>query len=203
MVVVSDSTWLKSEENESLYDTKFYKIIKFYLLHSPCKDRSYTPILLENFGWVNPWHSVRFKELIHKTANFSDDNFFYATKQEDFNIIWSHSGFQNDFYNIHGKEFVVFCHAGESNQYLDLLHHIRNSLAHGRYKLKEFDNKRYLYMEDVAPQDKGFRVTARMILTFHTLIEWIKIFKAENKQAKELIKELSIKKDKKRMNNDT
>ena len=133
-------------------------------------------------------------------AGFSKRNYFFAEKQEDFLVKWEDSQLQNDFYNINGQEFVVFAHAGESNQYLDLLHRIRNSLAHGRFKLKRFENDVYLYMEDVAKSGNDLKVTARMIFKIKTLKEIIKVFTAENKAAEALQKDLLKNKEKENAN---
>ena len=192
--------WLNENEEESLYNKDFCKIVRFYVLHSPCKDRSYTSFDLEEYGWKNPWRSTRFKDLIKEVAGFSKRNYFFAEKQEDFLVKWEDSQLQNDFYNINGQEFVVFAHAGESNQYLDLLHRIRNSLAHGRFKLKRFENDVYLYMEDVAKSGNDLKVTARMIFKIKTLKEIIKVFTVENKDAEALQKDLLKNKEKENAN---
>ena len=62
--------------------------------------------------------------------------------------------------------------------------HIRNSFAHGRLAFYNNDNEVYIAMEDI---DNNKHVSARMILSKKTLINWkIIIESGPNMKTKEL-----------------
>lgn len=189
IVVNAIEPWLQQEISHGFANGDFFRIVMFYILRSPCKKGSYNPIKLENYGWKNPWHGKTLKNLLKVTAGFMEKTYFYAEAQRDFKKLWAGSGFDDDFYNLTGKELVVFTHVGESNPYLDLLHHIRNSLAHGRFTATKYKSEYYIYMEDVKTESGKLIVNARIILKRSTLIKWIDIFEGKAKEAKECVED--------------
>lgn len=90
-------------------------------------------------------------------------------------------------------EFAVFTNAGESNKHLDLLHHIRNSFAHGRFTAKKIPRKDdyMILMEDVNETCGCCKVTARIAIKKSTLLKWIDIFECKDEKAQNLQQELS------------
>lgn len=206
-IIVNDTEpWLNLSFDPAFADNKFFRIVIFYIIHSPCKSGSYSRIKLEEYGWSNPWHFDLFKDKFDGFAGFkADKNFFYTDAQKHFKAIWEDSGLKDDFYNIEKTEFAVFCYTGESNPRLDLLHHIRNSLSHGRFTAKRFGNDKefYVYMEDVNDSGGYNKVNARMCLKKSTLINWINFFELKTKEAKKLCKDLSRKNTKNEKRNVT
>ena len=194
-ITVNDSEqWLNLSFDQDFADNKFFRIVVFYIIHSPCKSGSYSRIDLEEYGWSKPWHFDLFKEKFDSFAGFiKDKNYIYVDAQKNFKSKWEYSGIQDDFYNVEKTEFAVFCHAGESNPRLDLFHHIRNSLSHGRFTAKRFGNDKefYIYMEDVNDSGGYNKVNARMCLKKSTLFEWIEFFELKTEEAKELCQDLS------------
>ena len=184
--------WLQSPIANAFADNGFMKIILFYVLHSPCKKGSYSRIDLEKYNWKNPWHYDDFKSHLKQIAGFNDQNWHYKEAQKDFKEFWESLNYQDDFYNLN-TEFVVFSNVGESNPFLDLLHHIRNSIAHGRFTAKKVPRKEdyYIFMEDVHPENGFYRVNARMIIKKSTLLKWIAFFQCETEEAKTLRQDLS------------
>ena len=59
--VEPDEQWLHAVVGKGFYDADFYRIIDFFVLHSPCRVSSYSPRSLESMGWKNPWQSSRFR----------------------------------------------------------------------------------------------------------------------------------------------
>ena len=186
-IVVSESVeWLQHPIPQKFCDEDFLRIVLFYVLHSPCKKGSYSRINLEDYGWRNPWHKDKFKEMINSKANLNKESFRFTSAQKDFKALWEDTEKSENFYDEFGEEFAVFSHAGESNPHLDMLHHIRNSLAHGRFTAKKHNKEFYMFMEDVKEVNKQFTVNARIVLKKKTLLNWIDIFECKSEEAKKL-----------------
>lgn len=60
-----------------------------------------------------------------------------------------------------------------SNIFLSVFRHIRNGLAHGRFRFYQFEGGYFLFLEDIYKK----HVTARMILDVSILLKWINIIK--------------------------
>lgn len=67
-----------------------------------------------------------------------------------------------------------------------MMHHIRNSFAHGRFTVKKINKEFYIFMEDINTTQEKFFINARIILREKTLLEWINIFECKSEKAKEL-----------------
>lgn len=174
--------------NESGCKTDFYRIVDFFLLHSPCKFSSYTPRTLESLGWSSPWLSSRFRVEFDNVPGFIDgQNFRFQESKKQFLSEWRSYGVKwipnPPFY-----EFAVFVSAGEGNPRMDLLHRIRNSLAHGRYAIKKHNKETFVFFEDVSRIQglPGIYVLARICLKLQTLINWIALFEKKSPEAKKL-----------------
>ena len=193
IIVNAMDDWLQRPIEEAFADNDFMKIILFYVLHSPCKKGSYSRIDLENYGWKNPWYYDDFKSQANKVGGFTDANWHYKEAQKDFKEYWESLDYQNNFYDLERDEFVVFSHVGESNPFMDLLHHIRNSFAHGRFTAKKIKRQKdyYIYMEDVSPENGFYKVNARMILKKSTLLALIDFFTCKSGEAKKICQDLS------------
>lgn len=186
--------WLQRSIPKDFADNDFMKIILFYVLYSPCKKGSYSRIDLERHGWKKPWHYEDFKTRLKQIAGFNDTNWHYKEAQKDFKELWESLDYQSEFYDIMNNEFAVFTNVGESNPFLDLFHHIRNSLAHGRFTAKKVPRKKdyYIFMEDVHPENGFYKVNARIIIKKSVLLEWVKFLQCETEEAKNLCQDLSL-----------
>ena len=184
--------WMQEEIPADFADNGFFRIVLFYVLHSPCKKGSYSRTDLGWYQWKNPWYSERFKELLDSTARFDETTFLHCDSKAGFRGTWLGSKFNDSFWYNRDIEFAVFSYAGESNPHLDLLHHIRNSLAHGRFTAKKIKmtSDYMVYFEDVDEVSETYRVTARIALKKSTLTQWIDIFECKTEAAKEVCQDL-------------
>lgn len=186
IVVSENEEWLQRPISQKFCDEDFLRIVLFYVLHSPCKKSSYSRVNLEDYGWKNPWHKEKFKEIIDGKANFNEKSFRFTSAHKDFKTLWIETEKPDNFYDEISEEFAVFSHAGESNPHLDMLHHIRNSLAHGRFTVKKHNKEFYIFMEDVREVYNQLAVNARIVLKKKTLLNWIDIFECKSEEAKKL-----------------
>jgi len=99
IVVKDNEQWLNQNIEQAFSDNQFFRIVVFYIIHSPCKHGSFSGIDLEKYGWNNPWYFDKFKDKFDKVAGFKDgENYFYVEAQQDFKNKWEEIGFQDDFY---------------------------------------------------------------------------------------------------------
>jgi hypothetical protein len=66
-----------------------------------------------------------------------------------------------------------------------LLYHIRNAFAHGRIAIETVDSEQFILLEDTSRR----RITARMIISYHTLQNWKKIIELGPKMTDEAVSE--------------
>ena len=175
IIVDACAKWLQRKIPDAFCDKELMRIILFYVLHSPGQKGSYSRVNLEQYGWKNPWHKDKFKKLIDSKAHFSEETYQFVEAQKDFKELWELTGMQDNFYDLAGKEFAFFAYAGESNPHLDMLHHIRNALAHGRFTARKYNKEYYIFMEDVKEMHEQLAVNARIVLRKKTLVDWIDI----------------------------
>lgn len=188
LTVSPNEPWLYTKTGKDFFDDDYHRIIEFYVLHSPCKNSSYTACTLEKLGWKNPWYSKKFRKVFDDIPGFNEgDSFRHHKSTNHFNEMWDDAGW-GEFFSIEQKEFAVFIYSGESNPRMDLLHHIRNSFAHGRFAVKRKNKEYYIYFEDVTTINgvKGLVVNARICLKKSTMIRWLDVFEKKNDIAKEL-----------------
>ena len=191
--------WIKKDSAEILQDEDFLKIIEFYVYNTPCLELSARGISFSDYGWYapskKPWSvSLHLAQEFEKTRYLSCVNtyekLFYKLKEFDWIL-----NFGNDiqekavFYKTKRKEIVAY----------NLLYHLRNCLAHGRFERIAIKGEVYFIFEDVnnvtinknrydeltmdgktiTPKlDSTKIVTARMILRKNTLLKWISIIKS-------------------------
>jgi len=180
-----DEPWIKTKDNIS--NDKLLKILTFYVTYSPCRKSSYSSFDLLTKWKKNPWIYPSFKSLLIESSTLVEgDSYIYVSAQKEFKKEWEKTIFENMFTGYIGREFVVFTNAGENNEFLELLHRIRNSLAHGRYAIKQQEKDLFFVFEDVSETDRKLFPVMRGALKVNTLLEWKKIFECTTKKAIEL-----------------
>ena len=70
------------------------------------------------------------------------------------------------------------CVYKKDNQLVSVFSHIRNSLAHGRFNIIDFNSETFFILEDSGTKN---RVSARMILKKSTLLKWIEAIEGGEK----------------------
>lgn len=69
---------------------------------------------------------------------------------------------------------------GRYNEFLSICYHIRNSFAHGRLAMYDYENGKDIVfvLEDGVKKNGEFQVRSRMVLKKSTLLKWMNILKA-------------------------
>lgn len=178
-------------------NAKLMRIIQFFVLNSPCEHSSWGRKSMESYGWINYWHSSKFRALIKDAAELSE--FHQCSSLTEIARKWNDTYRGREKYYQSQNEFAYFTKAGEESLLMDLFHHIRNAICHGRIRI----NDGYIFFEDVSTD--GEKVKARICLQLVTLEKWMQIIKCEtpeSRQVQEDMKKNNQKKKSKRKQTD-
>lgn len=172
--------------SRSIYTVEFIKIIDFYLIHCPVENLSDQRVSLLDYHWSSPWKKPYYlnKQLKQIASN---PNLLYSCatlgKMEenlrDLNLL---IGFpeKNKLYEI-----AVY-YDNKKNQFMSLFSHIRNSIAHGRFKIIKDDHKTYYLLEDGIYRKDRYYISSRIILLEDTLLKWIQLITNGEKKFSEI-----------------
>lgn len=181
--------WIKKKVPDSYADDDLRRIILFYVINTPCTDLSSSGIPLKEYGWGKDcWKNNKLKNRLFACANLErDKTFFVAKKTNDMKIMCEKAKVKDGFHKRREKEKVVIYKPYKyTSEFMAVLYHIRNALAHGRLAMYEIkDSLDIIFvLEDGVKDKEQFQVRSRMILRKSTLLKWIDIF--ENKEKKEV-----------------
>lgn len=183
---ISDGDILNMDE-----DTR--KIIYFFVAETPCKNESARGKTLSQYGWENddPPKEGNFEEGLFEIAGLTKENLFFESKREKMKERFNETGMTGAFYEKLGGNFIVSL--VNRNRVLDIFRHIRNSIAHLRFDIKNTELGTFFIFEDGAQNGKKFEVKARMILKKETLLKWIEWIKTGTEEVKKQIQEMDNK----------
>ena len=183
---ISDGDILNMDE-----DTR--KIIYFFVAETPCKNESARGKTLSQYGWENddPPKEGNFEEGLFEIAGLTKENLFFESKREKMKERFNETGMTGAFYEKLGGNFIVSL--VNQNRVLDIFRHIRNSIAHLRFDIKNTELGTFFIFEDGAQNGKKFEVKARMILKKETLLKWIEWIKTGTEEVKKQIQEMDNK----------
>lgn len=179
-----DEPWLRWIAPEEFNNADLFRIIVFFVFHSPCRTLSYMNRTLAEYGWHEPWkkpYQLR-KQLIQVSTNcellFSAET--YDTMDEELKKGNLYDGFPN---NLHTERICVY--NTMKNQFLSVFYHIRNSFAHGRLNMVDVDGECVFILEDVVKGDGRLKLSARMIIKKSTLLNWINLIEGGEREYQE------------------
>ena len=181
--------WLEWIVPESFNATELFRIVTFFVFHSPCVGTTNKPQPasamckpITDYGWSAKWGNYR---------NPNSLNYILRNSCTNFSLIYSATG-NNDMQQACDKAdlLVDFPHKlnveraaisiSDQNQILSLFRHIRNAFAHSRINMYPLDDGDVMFLfEDIAKRkSEGIPVSARMLLRKSTLLNWITIIEA-------------------------
>ncbi len=176
---VQFNTWSNSLWNSSSSDIdheSYVRVIDVFLVRSPSTDKVKTTQKFININEKYGSHCFRdkeFRKLIQSknVVGLYDNSFGFACSVNDMrdkllhNSLLENIDFASNNVNL-TQRFSVVDSLG--NQFLSLLRHIRNSLAHGTFKFFLSNDVNYFLFEDRFKQ----QVTGRGLLKLETLLFW-------------------------------
>jgi len=168
--------WLQQIAPARFEDKDLFKIVVFFVFHSPCQSLSALSKTLQEYGWNTPWKKPYYlnKQLKQASSNF--------------NLLFSTDAYNKMDEALEKAELIdnfpsnliqerVCIYDKEKNQFLSTFYHIRNAFAHGRLNMVDVDGECVFILEDIVENKKKrtCKVSARMILKKSTLLKWIEI----------------------------
>lgn len=171
--------WLKGWISDEQFDKDLFQIFLFYVIFSPCPKYCTKGHTLQYYGWKEkPWSTNRYlKDKLDKNVFFERKKYFRSVgKIAELQSAFNKAELLDNFYENREVESVAFLNC-ESSEYISLFHHIRCSLAHGRFAVfpvSDSDDAVFV-MENGVGKGNAFSVRARMILKKSTLLRWAKL----------------------------
>lgn len=172
--------WLNQIAPDRFEDQDLFRIVTFYVFHSPCAGLSARGRSLEEYGWSAPWKKPYYLNKQLKQAASNYELLYSADGYEKMDEALGSANMLRDFPLDMSVERASFTDC-KKNQFLSLFSHIRNSLAHGRLNMMDVNNECVFAFEDVSPKKDNEgrnKVSARMILRKSTLLRWIDIIES-------------------------
>ena len=209
--IAKHADWIDPQEYiEKKYfeDEDMRKMYSFFLVHCPCENTSSMSIGIRNYGWSDPWGAIsaekkdkqkskkgskKEKEIgvgilskkLYKTMEkgFADG---YAVNLEELEPKMIELGLLEKFPPEDLKTEIACYYQGKDNIWMGKFRHIRNCLAHSRFKIYEIENDYMFAFEDVLlPSSKSksekAELRARMLFKKSTIMRWISIIEAGEK----------------------
>lgn len=184
-------SWMDWIAPERFDDADLYRIVTFFVFHSPCTGLSSMGKTLAQYGWSNPWRKPYHlnRQLKHCADNF---NLYYSVdnlcKMDE---ALKRAGLDcfppvDDNGRLIVREALCF-HDNNSNQSLSAFYHIRNSFAHCRLNMVDVNGECLFLMEDVKTKDKKGPadkkiLTSRMVIKKSTLLKWIDLIEGGERE---------------------
>ncbi|MCI5830099.1 MAG: hypothetical protein SPJ89_09915 [Treponema sp.] len=170
-----DTKWIKPLDDKILADANFQKILSFYLFHTPVNSLSAQSKDLQSYGWPKPWNK-KFKLNTQLKEVSSNEKLIYSANRYDVMAdALSKADLLTDFpNNIETERISVL--VSYQTQFVSIFAHLRNSLAHARFCIKEVNvNGQQIRVYVFQDRGKKQKISARMIIRESTLLKWIEI----------------------------
>ncbi|MGN0562398.1 MAG: hypothetical protein ACI4K6_06285 [Candidatus Fimenecus sp.] len=187
MVTQQNADWLEWIADEKFNDADLFRIVKFFVFHSPCPNLSARGKSLHEYGWNNPWKNPYWLNKQLCQVSSSQKLVFSSKTVKDIDSVLAEADLLHNFpHNFERERICIY--DNKSNQFMSIFYHIRNALAHGRLNMKDIHGSCIFVFEDVKKRGNELFVTARMIIKKETLLKWIDIIE----QGEKIIQKASL-----------
>ena len=173
---VRNPAWLTWIAPEKLSDQDLFRIVIFFVFHSPCANLSSMGKTLDKYGWNSPWRKPYYlnRQLRQATSNY--ELLFSVKSYDKMDAALEKANLKDNFPSELSRERICI-YDNQENQFLSVFYHIRNAFAHCRLNMVDVNGECVFILEDVQPNKHSdqLKVSARMILRKSTLLKWIEI----------------------------
>lgn len=174
-----NAAWLQWIVPERFNDEDLFRIVTFFVFHSPCPELSSMGRSLSEYGWTAPWRKPYYlnRQLRQAATNY---NLIYSANGYDAMENALEKATLKDSFPSDFETERVCIYDNQNNQFLSVFYHLRNAFAHCRLNMVDADGDCVFILEDVQPKRNSIllKVSARMILRKSTLLKWIDIIEA-------------------------
>lgn len=173
--------WIKKRVPNEYADESLKDLIMFFVINTPCTDLSSSSIDLSDYGWSKDiWKNDKLKNALFRVAEIErESTFVVAHRTNEMKSACEKTSLKKNFHRNRDKERIAIF-KGRYNEFLSICYHIRNSFAHGRLAMYDYENGKDIMfvLEDGVKKNGEFQVRSRMVLKKSTLIKWMQILKS-------------------------
>ena len=166
--------WIRWIAPEHFNDQDLFKIVIFFVFHSPCSNLSSMGKTLDEDGWSAPWRKPYYLNKQLRQASLYELVVYSAKGYNEMDVALEKADLKETFPSDFSRERICI-YDNQGNQFLSVFYHIRNAFAHCRLNMVDVDGDCVFIFEDVQPKKNSnqLKVSARMILRKSTLLKWI------------------------------
>lgn len=166
--------WIDWIAPDRFNDEELFRIVIFFVFHSPCRELSSMGRTLQEYGWNTPWRYPYHLNRQLKQAASTYELLYSAKNYDCMSDALERSNLLNDFPSDWSRERICI-YDNQNNQFMSVFYHLRNAFAHCRLNMVDVDGECVLILEDIQNQKGEGRqkVSARMILRKRTLLRWV------------------------------
>lgn len=166
--------WIRWIAPEHFNDQDLFKIVIFFVFHSPCSNLSSMEKTLDEYGWSAPWRKPYYLNKQLRQASLYELVVYSAKGYNEMDVALEKADLKETFPSDFSRERICI-YDNQGNQFLSVFYHIRNAFAHCRLNMVDVDGDCVFIFEDVQPKKNSnqLKVSARMILRKSTLLKWI------------------------------
>lgn len=166
--------WIRWIAPEHSNDQDLFKIVIFFVFHSPCSNLSSMGKTLDEYGWSAPWRKPYYLNKQLRQASLYELVVYSAKGYNEMDVALEKADLKETFPSDFSRERICI-YDNQGNQFLSVFYHIRNAFAHCRLNMVDVDGDCVFIFEDVQPKKNSnqLKVSARMILRKSTLLKWI------------------------------
>jgi hypothetical protein len=157
---------------------EFQEVISFFLIETPWDSLSYKGQPLKEWGWSKKvWQSNHLKNALFEVAKLKRSETFFAAKKLDELKACLHSAELSGRFHQNRtiERIVIYRQSSYGPEVMALFRHIRNSLAHGRFRIYPGEETHVYVMESGIKRQGKVDVRFRAVLKESTLIAWKKL----------------------------
>lgn len=177
-----NASWMQWIAPERFADNELFRIVTFFVFHSPCAELSSMCRSLEEYGWATPWKKPFHLNKQLKQAATNQQLLFSAQNYDALETALDKANLKDNFPSDFLTERICI-YNNMNNQFLSVFFHLRNAFAHCRLNMVDVDGECVFILEDMIHEKKHNRckLSARMILRKSTLLRWIDLIEGGGK----------------------
>lgn len=183
-VYVNESEpWLRWIAPEEFNDESLFRIVTFFVFHSPCSTLSAMSKTLDKYGWNTPWRKPYYLNRHLKRASTNYNLLFSAKNYDTMDEALKKANLYDNF-PVDLKSERICVYDNMHNQFLSVFYHLRNAFAHCRLNMVDVDGECVFVLEDVINEKKTstLKLSARMIIKKSTILNWIDVIEGGERE---------------------
>ena len=151
--VTENEPWLRWIAPNEFNVQDLFRIVTFFVFHSPCPALSAMGKSLSEYGWNTPWKKPFYLNKQLKDASANHNILFSAKSYDTMDEALKSANLYSDFPNDLQTERICV-YDNMHNQFLSVFYHLRNAFAHCRLNMIDLDGECVFVLEDIVRDNK-------------------------------------------------